>query len=165
MRNAATWPSLGQFWNVVQQWHIQTKMKQGPEAALVVFCFLRTELEKWRQTSHQDLATNPIFKCDKCSYTAISRTVLKHSTRMKHPNKDEPEAFGKLVLENSLKLFNTHDKKQIIYIKHIKKMSSLKKSISSAIVGLATKCVNSKIKEFFIPLYVKQTLALLGNLN
>ena len=135
--NAATWPSLGQFWNIVQQWHIHTKMNLGPEAALVGFCFSWSELEKWRHTSHQDLAINPLFKCDECSYMAISRTVLKHRTTMKHPNKDEPEAFGiffwKIPLSSSILM----TKKQIIYIKHIKNISSLKKSISSAIVGLA----------------------------
>ena len=109
--NAATWPSLGQFWNIVKQWHIHTKMKLGPEAALVGFCFSWSELEKWRHTSHQDLAINPLFKCDECSYMAISRTVLKHRTTMKHANKDEPEAFKNFFLEDSFNLFNMHDKK------------------------------------------------------
>ena len=87
--------------------------------------------------SHQDLAINPLFKCDECSYMAISQTVLKHCTTMKHPNKDEPEAFGIFLWKIPLSSSILMTKKQIIYIKHIKNISSLKKSISSAIVGLA----------------------------
>ena len=60
---------------------------------------------------NQDLAINPIFKCDECSYMAISQTVLKHHSKIKHPNKEEPEALGKLVLEDSLQYFNSPDKK------------------------------------------------------
>jgi hypothetical protein len=46
------------------------------------------------QAFNQDLAINPIFKCDECSYMAISQTVMKHCSKIKHPNKEEPEALG-----------------------------------------------------------------------
>ena len=119
--------------------------------ALVSFCFSRTALEKWRHSSHYDPAINPEFKCDECSYMTISQTVLKHCTTMKHTNKDEPDAFGKKILfkiplSSSIPL----TKKQIIQIKHIKKIYSLKKSISSAIVELAISCVNFKAYWFSI---------------
>ena len=51
--------------------------------ALVGFCILCLELEKVRHTCRQDRAINPLFKCDECSYMAVSRTVLKH------PNKED----------------------------------------------------------------------------
>ena len=64
------------------------------QLCLVGFLISRTELEKLRHTSNQDLAINPIFKCDECSYMAISRTILKRHTTMTHPNKDEPRPRG-----------------------------------------------------------------------
>ena len=40
---------------------------------------------------------------------AISQTVLKHRTTMKHPNKEEPEALGKAEVVKSQQLEPQHD--------------------------------------------------------
>ena len=64
------------------------------QLCLVGFFVSSTELEKLRHTSYQDLAINLVFKCDECSYMAISRTILKPRTTMTHPNKDEPRPRG-----------------------------------------------------------------------
>ena len=66
------------------------------------------QVKRWKRYD-----TPPILKCDECSYMAISRTVLKRRTTMKHPNKEEPEALGKLVLEDSIQHFNSPDTKYI----------------------------------------------------
>ena len=47
---------------------------------------------------NQDHGINPIFKCVECSYMAISRTVLKCRTTMKHPNKEEPLTWQNIKL-------------------------------------------------------------------
>ena len=78
----------------------------------IILLFFAFHVQSWKmQAFNQDLAINPIFKCDECSYMAISQTVLKHCSTIKHPNKEEPEALGKLVLEDSLQHFNSPDKK------------------------------------------------------
>ena len=66
------------------------------QLCLVCFFISHKELEKLRDTSNQDLAINPIFKCDECSYMAISWTILKRRTTV--TNKDEPKAKRQLLL-------------------------------------------------------------------
>ena len=109
--------------------------------------------------------------------TWLSLTIVKRRITMTHPNKDEPKAQGQLFLVSAFHVQSWKSEvaplrnlqiilylnvmnaatwpspgqfKKITEIKHIKKIFSLKKSISSAIVGLAISCVNFKVYWFSI---------------
>ena len=75
-------------------WAIMFLLQCSGSCALLVSSFHIQSWRTWRHTSNQDLAINPIFKCDECTYIAFSWTILKHRTTMTHPNKDEPRPRG-----------------------------------------------------------------------
>ena len=66
---------------------------------------------------------------------------------MKHPSKKEPVALGKLVLEDSLRLYNYPDKKSKLYKFYIEKrfVPKNKPSISGPIIGITISSVTLKV--------------------